>query len=166
MTYRVKRPSRRSVRNALQGLSALAKGTTPEFEQPVVRRAPYKLKEADTNKALKEWRQRRSDVRLWRNNVGAFPLPNGGWLRYGLCTGSADFIGIRSIVVSPGMVGKRIAVFLAIESKAPGKDAEDHQDTWLTDVRDAGAIAGVARDAQEAEDLLTRWYAGMVGDER
>jgi hypothetical protein len=64
------------------------------------------------------------------------------------------------------MVGKRVAVFLAIESKAPGKDAEAHQETWLTEVRDAGAIAGVARNADEAELLLARWLDKVTSDER
>jgi hypothetical protein len=153
------RPSRRAIRNSLQGMSALALGTVPTFEAaPKPRKSkPRSEREAGANDALKEWRLYRADVRMWRNNVGAYPLANGGFLRYGLCNGSADFIGLRSLIVTPGMVGKRVAVFLAIESKAPGNDAEDHQETWLTEVRDAGAIAGVARNAEEAEQLLAEW---------
>lgn len=155
------RISRRDVRNWQQGMAALAHGTVPVFEAaPAPRKMkPRAQREAGANDALKEWRLYRPDVRLWRNNVGAYSLPDGGWLRYGLCNGSADFIGLRSMIVTPGMVGKRVAVFLAIESKAPNKDAEGHQQKWLNEVRDAGAIAGVARNAQEAEDLIARWGA-------
>lgn len=156
------RVSRRAVRNQLRFMA----GETT-MEQPTARKQkPRAEREAGANDALKAWRQYRPDVRLWRNNVGAWPLPGGGWLRYGLCTGSADFVGLKTIEITPGMVGKRVAVFLAIESKAPGKDAEAHQETWLDEVREAGAIAGVARNAQEAEDLLARWLEKVTADER
>jgi hypothetical protein len=170
-----KRLSQRAVRNQLAIMQAmhdnayLHDNTAPVIEQTSVKKRqpkPRAMREAGANDALKEWRQYRPDVRLWRNNVGAYPLPSGGWLRYGLCPGSADFIGLRSVVITPGMVGKRVAVFLAIESKAPGKDAEKHQETWLNEVRDAGAIAGVARNAQQAEDLLAGWALRMQGDQR
>lgn len=152
------RPSRRSIRNALQGLDALANGATPTFEPPPPprKKTPRANREAGANDALKEWRLLKADVRLWRNNVG-FYKDGARAIRYGLCNGSADFIGLQSMLVTPVMVGKRIAVFLAIESKAPNKDAADHQQTWLEEVRDAGAIAGVARNAEEAEALLARW---------
>jgi hypothetical protein len=160
------RPSKRY----LQAYDAFASGDLTKMPSPVAAKPrvskPRAQREAGANDALKEWRRYRPDVRLFRNNVGAYRLPNGGWLQYGLCRGSADFIGLQSVTITPGMVGKRIAVFLAIESKAPGKDAEEHQQTWLDEVRDAGAIAGVARNAQEAEDLLARWMARVVGDER
>lgn len=157
------RVSRRAVRNQLR---FMAGETVMEQPAPPRKTKPRAEREAGANDALKQWRQYRLDVRLWRNNVGAWPLPGGGWLRYGLCTGSADFVGLKTIEITPGMVGKRVAVFLAIESKAPGKDAEAHQQTWLDEVRDAGAIAGVARNAQEAEELLARWVERMVADER
>ena len=150
-----KRPSQRSVRNHLAFLSG---STEMEQPEPTQRRSkPRSEREAGANDALKEWRRYRPDVRIWRNNVGAYKLPNGGLLRYGLCPGSADFIGLHSLVITPDLVGRRIAVMLAIESKAPGKDAEDHQETWLDEVRQAGAIAGVARNAEEAEALLREW---------
>ncbi len=154
------RPSKRAIANQLQGLSALALGTVPVFQEAkprIMTRKPRAEREAGANDALKEWRLYRPDVRIWRNNVGAYPLPNGGFLRYGLCPGSADFIGLHSLIVTPDMVGKRVALFLAIESKAPDKDAEAHQATWLKEVTDAGGIAGVARNAEEAEALLATW---------
>jgi hypothetical protein len=142
----------------MQGLDALANGTTPVFEAAPAKRKqkPRAEREGGASDALKEWRLYKPDVRIWRNNVG-FYKDAGRAIRYGLCNGSADFIGLHSVIVTPGMVGKRVAVFLAIESKAPNKDADAHQATWLDEVRDAGAIAGVARNAEEAEALLNRW---------
>jgi len=152
------RVSRRAVRNQLAVMDTLANGAALQLEAPPKPRAkkPRAQREAGANDALKEWRLYRPDVRMWRNNVGAYKAGKY-YIQYGLCPGSADFVGLRSVIITPGMVGKRVAVFLAIESKAPHKDAEDHQQTWLDEVRDAGAIAGVARNAQEAEDLLARW---------
>jgi hypothetical protein len=157
-------PSRRAV----QAWESFASGDLSLMPEPAKprQRKPRAMREAGAADAIKEWRLMRADVRLWRNNVGAYPLPGGGFLRYGLCNGSADFVGLRSVVVTPAMVGKRVAVFLALETKAPGKDADTHQDAWLTEVRDAGAIAGVARNAQEAEDLLARWLDLVQQDER
>jgi hypothetical protein len=148
------RPTKRAIAARL----AFMGGSTQMPAQPKPRkRAAYEDREESSNDQLKEWRRQRGDVRLWRNNVGAYPLPSGGWLRYGLCPGSADFIGLYSLIVRPEHVGKRVAVLLAIESKARGKDAEDHQDTWLKEVIDAGAVAGVARNADEADQLIRTW---------
>lgn len=167
MRRAIKRATKREIHNQLEGFKALLTGATPQFKEArTYNRKPASEREAGANDAIKEWRRYRPDVRLWRNNVGAYPLPGGGMLRYGLCNGSADFIGLATVTITPSMVGKKVAVFLAIESKAPGKDAEAHQDTWLNEVKDAGAIAGVARNAQDAEDVLARWHERVTADER
>lgn len=171
MTFKT-RPSQRQIRNTLNTWAWMANAkegdAAPKMEaQPAPTTStrkpsnPRRKLEAKVADEIKDWRMRRGDVRLWRNTVGAYPLPgNKGWLRYGLCTGSADFIGLRSVVVSPEMVGRRIAVFFALECKAEGGVLEPHQETWLNEVRDAGAIVGVARSAEEAEDVIRRWEEG------
>lgn len=152
------RLSQRAVRNALQGLDALANGSTPSYEMPKPRkRAKYEDREESSNDLLKEWRRTRADVRIWRNNVGVYEYAPGKYLRYGLCNGSADFIGLYSMIVRPEHVGKRVAIFFAPESKARGKDAEEHQDTWLNEIIAAGGIAGVARNGDEADELIRTW---------
>lgn len=156
-------PSRRAVRNAVNAAKALYApeiyGAVVEVEQapPPRKRGSYESREESSNDALKAWRIARPDVRMWRNNVGVYQYANGKFLRYGLCNGSSDFVGLHSLIIKPEHVGKRVAVFLAIESKARGKDAEEHQETWLREVMDAGAIAGVARNADEADALIETW---------
>jgi hypothetical protein len=68
------------------------------------------------------------DVLLWRNNVGAFEAPGGGWVRYGLANDSermnaaiksSDLIGIRRRVITAEMVGSTVGVFTARECKRP-----------------------------------------------
>lgn len=68
-------------------------------------------------------------VRLFRNNVGALKDERGVPVRYGLANDNAalnkrlkssDLIGWRPLFITPDMVGKIVAQFLAREVKAPG----------------------------------------------
>jgi hypothetical protein len=92
-----------------------------------------------------------SDAKLFRNQVGSLPDPRTGRLvTFGLARGSADLIGWRSIVVTPDMVGRRIAVFTSIEVKTPTGRIRPEQQAWLGVVQGAGGIAGVARSVGDA----------------
>lgn len=97
----------------------------------------------------------RSDLRLFRNQVGSLPDPRTGRLvTFGLARGSADLIGWRTVVVTPEMVGQRIAVFTSIEVKTPTGRLTPAQHAWLGAVRSAGGIAGVARSVTDALAIL------------
>lgn len=93
-------------------------------------------------------------TRLWRNNTGALRDANGQLVRYGLCAGSSDLIGYRTITITPDMVGQRLAVFAAVEVKAPKGRPTPEQTAFLEHVRAAGGIAGIARSVEEAAALL------------
>lgn len=81
---------------------------------------------------------------VWRQNTGALPDPRTGRLvRYGLCKGSADVIGI-----APG--GR----FLAVEVKTPRGRVTEAQERFLAAVRRAGGVAGVARSVDDALRLV------------
>ena len=92
-------------------------------------------------------------ARLWRNNVGALRDANGQLVRYGLCPGSSDLIGFRTIVITPEMVGRRIAVFAAVEVKDRAKPT-DQQAAFINLVQQAGGLAGVARSVPDALSIL------------
>lgn len=71
----------------------------------------------------------RKGLRLFRNNVGATYTADGAFLRYGLANDSvamnkriksADLIGIRPVVITPGLVGLTLGQFVAREVKRPG----------------------------------------------
>ena len=121
----------------------------------------------------------RGAVRLFRNNVGvgwAGPstkvtagnvaavraglrpgdvvVRNGRPLRAGLAVGSSDLIGLRSVTVTPEMVGQRLAVFSAIEVKAPRRPLTTEQEAFIAMVMEMGGLAGVARSVEEAEEIL------------
>lgn len=93
--------------------------------------------------------------RLWRNNTGALRDERGQLVRYGLCQGSADLIGIRTVTITPDMVGQHVGIFTAIEVKAPRGRVSPEQAAFLAMVREQGGIAGIARSVAEAELLLS-----------
>lgn len=101
----------------------------------------------------------RSDVRLFRNNTGVayqgkrirrtadtITLKNPRRIRFGLCVGSSDIIGI---VQHHGH-----GVFLAIEVKSARGRLSVEQNDFLYMVQRMGGIAFVARSVAEAERKL------------
>ena len=76
---------------------------------------------------------------VWRNNTGVLPDKTGRPIRFGLCVGSSDIIGICAD-------GR----FLAVECKSKTGRATEKQLTFLRNVARMGGRAGVARSADEA----------------
>lgn len=96
----------------------------------------------------------RRGARLWRNNVGAMKNPQGQLVRYGLCPGSSDLIGLTPVTITPDMVGRTVAVFTAVEVKDKAS-ATDLQQAFIDMVISLGGLAGIARSKAEAEAILT-----------
>ncbi len=94
-------------------------------------------------------------VRLWRNNTGALVDQQGRLVRFGLCKGSSDLIGLRSLEVTPEMVGQRIAQFVALEIKTPHGAVSAEQRAFLQLVEQLGGVAAVCRSIEEAEQSLS-----------
>ena len=93
-------------------------------------------------------------VRLWRNNVGALRDERGRLVTYGLCKGSSDLIGLRQVVIGPEHLGQTLAVFTAIEVKAPGGRLREEQRSFLSVVERFGGYGGVAMSTAEAARVL------------
>lgn len=119
------------------------------------------------------------DTRLWRNNVGTgwtgqatrvsdgnlralaaslrpgdVIIRGGRPLHAGLCVGSADLIGYRSLVVTPPMVGQRVALFAAVEVKSATGRPSTEQRLFLEHVDAAGGRSGIARSVEDAGAIL------------
>jgi hypothetical protein len=94
-------------------------------------------------------------TRVFRNNTGTLRDANGRPVTFGLCKGSADLIGWRTVTITPEMVGQQVAVFTSIEVKTATGRLRPEQQQWLDAVQAAGGIAGVARSVEDAEALLS-----------
>ena len=94
------------------------------------------------------------DTRLFRNNTGTLRDQHGRPVQFGLCKGSADLIGWRTVTITPEMVGQQVAVFTSIEVKTPTGRLAPLQANWLDAVQNAGGIAGVARSVTDATNIV------------
>lgn len=91
---------------------------------------------------------------------GGRPIALGfGLLNGDPAVGVGDLIGWRSVLVTPAMVGCRVAVFTSIEAKrGDGKGrTTDDQRRWRDTVLAAGGIAGVANSDAEAIAIFNAW---------
>lgn len=114
-------------------------------------------------------------VRLFRNNVGLgwvgksrriektgmawlkqgdVVVSNARPLHAGLCEGSSDLIGWRTVTITPDMIGQQVAVFTAIEVKSERGRPTPEQRAFVAAVRVMGGRAGVAWSEQDARDIL------------
>lgn len=82
---------------------------------------------------------------IWRQNVGTLKNAAGIPIKFGLCVGSSDLIGLTP-------TGK----FLAVEIKTPTGKATTEQLRFIEAVRSRGGIAGIARSPAEALALLAQ----------
>ena len=96
----------------------------------------------------------RGTVRLWRNNTGALVDQQGRFVRFGLCKGSSDLIGLRSLEVTPEMVGQRLAQFVALEVKTVNGTVSTEQRAFLQLVQQLGGLGAVCRSIEEARTVL------------
>lgn len=97
----------------------------------------------------------RAGVVMHRNNVGAYRDETGRVIRYGVGhPGGSDLIGWTPTVITPDMIGRTVAVFTAVEVKAPKGRPTDAQINFLAQVLNAGGLAGIARSADEALTIV------------
>lgn len=130
--------------------------------------------EIDIMKAI-QLEASRNNARLFRNNTGqgwvgkAFipvgntstfvrkgdvVLYNARPLHAGLCVGSSDLIGWRPLKVTKEMVGMTIAVFTAIEVKAPGGFATTEQQKFISVVNQSGGTGAICMSKEEFRKLV------------
>lgn len=70
-------------------------------------------------------------------------------------SGSSDAIGLHTITITRDLVGRQVAVFVAIEAKDRAALSKA-QRAFLAFVHQAGGIAGVARSVDEAQQIIDR----------
>ena len=107
---------------------------------------------------------------MFRNNVGTawtglkkstrdggIYIENPRPFHAGLGVGSSDLIGWTEREITPDMVGKKIAIFTALEIKTKNGKATKQQLNFLNRVRESGGIAGIATDDSESINILNNY---------
>lgn len=125
-------------------------------------------RESDLMRRIQVAACRDPDVRLFRNNVGAawlgkvqhnidgsVTIHNPMRVIYGLGKGTSDLIGLRSVLITPEMVGQRVAIFAAVEVKRPGKRGTPEQKQFIQVVKSLGGLAGIAASVGQSQEVLT-----------
>jgi len=79
---------------------------------------------------------------VWRNNTGSYK-DGDRFIRYGLCKGSSDIVGLTNG-----------GVFIAVEVKSATGRVSNDQINFIDNVRRKNGISFVARSADEAIKLL------------
>ena len=125
----------------------------------------------DLPRAIQLELTKHDNVRLFRNNVGTgwagrylgrdaagvTLIANARPLHAGLVVGSSDLIGWRTVTITEGMVGRRVAVFAALEAKTGGGRLTVEQANFIKAVKAAGGFAGETRTVVEAALILDGW---------
>lgn len=106
-------------------------------------------------------------TRLWNNPVGSawigkevdhtpftITLVHPRRVIFGLAPGSSDLIGLRSVEITPDMVGQRVAIFCAVEVKSKTGRPTDEQSAFIKTVNYLGGRAGIARSEDEAKIIV------------
>ena len=103
------------------------------------------VREANIQQLIRE-RAAKLNVRLFRNNVGVLRDERGQYVTYGLCVGSSDLVGDCPI--------NGLAVFVAVEVKAPGKRATIEQEAFISSVNARGGIALSCDSVESFEEQI------------
>lgn len=89
-------------------------------------------------------------VPLARPIALGFQMANGDAL-----VGTSDLIGWTTITVTPDMIGKRLAIFTAIETKeSGGGNKRTAQKQFIANVLAAGGYAGFAQSVDAARAII------------
>jgi hypothetical protein len=81
---------------------------------------------------------------------GSLLLRNPRPFSTGLPPGFHDIFGMVTLVITPEMVGQKIAVFTSMDAKSQTGRKRDAQVRFARAVRDAGGRSGFARDTATA----------------
>lgn len=98
------------------------------------------------------------DTKLFRNNVGLAVYNKNGrtWkVKYGVGgEGGSDLIGFHTIEITPEMVGRKMALFMAVEVKDAGGKIRPKQKHFIEFLKNAGCIALFAMSSEDVRKAI------------
>lgn len=93
----------------------------------------------------------------FRNNVGATYDSKGNFIRYGVGgKGGSDTIGFVPVTITPDMVGREVAIFMAIEFKTETGRVRPEQQDFIDFIKSKGGVAGIARSPDDVKKILAQ----------
>ena len=114
--------------------------------------------------------------RLFRANSGmgwtgrkAIHTPKGLYIKdprpfHGMPKGHPDLAGWTTVKITPEMVGRSVAIYTAIECKTPNTAVTKQQKQFISVVKQAGGIAGLAKSTDEFQNLLDEWKESTTNE--
>lgn len=79
--------------------------------------------------------------------------------------GLSDLVGWTDVVITPEMIGRKLPVLTAIETKESGGGRRrENQINFVAQVQKAGGIAGFASSDRQANEIIDAWLEGRVPD--
>lgn len=121
------------------------------------------IKETMIVASKKGWRLfRNNTAKAWAGKIFRSPMPcsvriepsdvvvrNAFPIEAGLCKGSSDLIGWQTIVITQEMVGRKIAVFTAVEVKYGSTTTTEDQSNFIEKVTSAGGYGKIIYKSDE-----------------
>jgi hypothetical protein len=80
-------------------------------------------------------------------------VQNARPLHAGLVKGSGDGVGWRTVEITEEMVGKKVAIFLSMETKTDKGTLSDEQINWHNHVIKAGGLSIIVRKPEDASQI-------------
>lgn len=111
---------------------------------------------------------------MFRNNVGSAEKIDKRtgkkyYIKFGLCEGSSDLIGITPVEITQDMVGKTIGVFTAIEvkkdvTKSYDKHRMETQKRFIDFVNKNGGVAFKSDNPEKAVERLNTFRHTLLNN--
>ncbi len=128
-------------------------------------------KEINIQNTARKEASKELDMRLFNNPRGLAYKKNGEPVKYGLGpNGASDTIGFTVVEITPEMIGRKLAIFTAIEFKRDRKEVdkwfkssgkrEVQQRGFVDAVNAQGGISGVACETVDLRKILDKFLTG------
>jgi len=91
-------------------------------------------------------------TRMGRLEPGDVIIRQATFVKYGIANpGGSDLIGWRPVVITPDMVGHKLAVFTALEVKTATGHVEAEQQAFIDSVNQSGGMGQIVRSIDDIE---------------
>lgn len=91
---------------------------------------------------------------ITKHRDGSITINDPRPFKTGVPKGFSDLVGFQDVTITPDMIGQKVAVFVALETKTKTGRATKEQVNFLNVVAGAGGKAGIVRSDEDVEEIL------------